>query len=86
MTELNYKFMFEELKRVHDSTNEAVRELHKQLTAKDAEIQRLMTQLLEAQNNLMAQKTVVSNYIADAEEYKNSLEQELVELKNKSED
>ena len=82
--EYTFKLKFEEIKRLHDSLNETVVKLHEQVAEKDGEIQRLMHQLFAAQENLVQQKGVVATYLADAEEYKNSLEQELTELKEEA--
>jgi len=75
--------MLEHLKRLHDATNEDVKQLRAKLDKKDAEVEILIAQLNGAQENVLQQKVLTAKYIADAEAYKVSLEAEIVELRKK---
>ena len=77
------KEMLEHLKRLHDATNEDVKQLRAKLDKKDAEVEILIAQLNGAQENVLQQKVLTAKYIADAEAYKVSLEAEIVELRKK---
>jgi len=78
-----FEIKFKSLKRIHDSTNEAVEQLHKEVAEKNNEIERLRAINNTANEAAINQKVLAAKYIADAEAYKRSLEQEIIELKQR---
>lgn len=80
-SEYSYKQRFTAQELLLDSSNNTAEELTQKLCEKDLEIQRLQNLNVQAQESVLQQKVIVTDHITDSEDYKKSLEHEVMELR-----
>ena len=83
MSNENFEEMYKSLKRLHDSTNEAVISLQKELGKAKDEIILLTAKLINCQKALDINKEIMRGALTDQNKIKDDYSKEISELKIK---